>query len=177
MKHMTKKQMLVSYSTRMIPPLDRWNYSRTVWPIPQTFDHSGPKNLNKFVVNGVSDRCFEHFSQSDIGCSILKTYLSEIRVVGKGSQKEREVGKFKVGKSDVGKFLFKLERALQTRKGPSKVGKNQVNFSTSARTFQLRSELSNFNLSIFISDFPTSFSFQLPFPTTRIPPKSIAVDC
>ena len=47
------------------------------------------------------------------------------------------------------------------------------NFPTSVRTFQLRPELFNFNLSNFISDFPTwnfptSRSFQLPFPTTRI---------
>ena len=30
--------------------------------------------------------------------------------VGKSSWKEREVEKFQVGKSEVGKFLFKLER-------------------------------------------------------------------
>ena len=45
---------------------------------------------------------------------ILKYWVSiilEIRVVGKGSWKEREMRKFLVGKSEVGKFLFKLERA------------------------------------------------------------------
>ena len=106
-----------------------------------------------------------------------------IHVVGKGSWKEREVGKFQVEKSEVGKFL--LERAYRSWKEPSEVGSFptllslfQVQFKlsnfishllTSARTFQLRHELFNFNLSNFILDFPTSRSFQLPFPSTRIP--------
>ena len=45
---------------------------------------------------------------------ILKYWVSiilEIRVVGKGSWKEREIEKFLVGKSEIGKVLFKLERA------------------------------------------------------------------
>ena len=37
--------------------------------------------------------------------------LDGIRVVGKDSWKEREVGKFYVEKPEVGKFLFKLDRA------------------------------------------------------------------
>jgi len=52
----------------------------------------------------------------------------------------------------------------------------QRNFPTSKEAFQLRSVLSNFarffaNFNRFFptSDFPTSRSFQLPFPTTHIP--------
>ena len=37
--------------------------------------------------------------------------IEGVRVVRKGSWKEPEVGKFQVGKSEVGKFLSKLERA------------------------------------------------------------------
>ena len=47
---------------------------------------------------------------------VFKMDKSGIRVVGKGSWKEREVGKFEVGKPEVGKFLFKLERAQRNWK-------------------------------------------------------------
>ena len=40
-------------------------------------------------------------------------------------------------------------------------------------TFQPQPEISNFNLSNFISDFPASRFFQLSFPTTRIPKENI----
>ena len=49
-----------------------------------------------------------------------------IRVIGKGSWEKREVGKFKVERSEVAKFLFKLERAQRSWKEPSEVGKNQA---------------------------------------------------
>ena len=45
-----------------------------------------------------------------------------IRVIGKGSWEKREVGKFKVERSEVAKFLFKLERAQRSWKEPSEVG-------------------------------------------------------
>ena len=79
-----------------------------------------------------------------------------IRVVGKGSLKKREVGK-----SDVGKFLSKLERAKRSWTEPSSptsliLSKFNQNLLTSSGTFdskvsnfscpfQLRSELSNFS--------------------------------
>ena len=47
---------------------------------------------------------------------------SGMRVGGKGSWKQREVGKFKVGKSEVEKFLFKLERPLRSFKVSFEVG-------------------------------------------------------
>ena len=46
-----------------------------------------------------------------------------IRVVGKGCWKKRKVEKFLVGKSEVGNFMFKLERNEQSRKESSEVGK------------------------------------------------------
>ena len=46
------------------------------------------------------------------------TAKREIRVVGKSSWKEREVGKCVIGK-----ILFKLERANRSWKEPSQVGK------------------------------------------------------
>ena len=46
-----------------------------------------------------------------------------MRVVGKGSGKEREVGKFKVGKSEVGKSQAKLERTERCWKEPTEVWK------------------------------------------------------
>ena len=77
--------------------------------------------------------------------------------------------------SEVGKYRAKLEGFFWSWKVSLKLEtfQLQLNFSTSPRTFQLRPELFNFNLSNFISDFPTSRSFQLPFPTTRIPSKTI----
>ena len=45
-------------------------------------------------------------------------FIGGIRVVVKGSWKKREVRK-----SEVGKFLFKLERAKRSWKEPSEVGK------------------------------------------------------
>ena len=45
---------------------------------------------------------------------ILALTKMGIRVVGKGSWKKREVGKFQVGKSEGGKFLFKLERTKRS---------------------------------------------------------------
>ena len=44
-----------------------------------------------------------------------------IQVVGQGSWKEREVGIFLVGKSEVGEFLFKLERTKRSWKKPNEV--------------------------------------------------------
>ena len=44
--------------------------------------------------------------------------MKALRVVRKGSWKKQEVGK-----SEFGKFLFKLERAQRSLKEPSKVGK------------------------------------------------------
>ena len=74
-----------------------------------------------------------------------------------------------LGKREVGKNRPKLESLFWTSE--SEVGKFRWSwyFRTSARTFQLRRELSNFILSNFMSDFPSSNFFQLPFPTTRIP--------
>ena len=43
------------------------------------------------------------------------------------------------------------------------VNRLQLYFPTSAQTFQLQPELSNFFLSNFMSDFPTSRFFELPF--------------
>ena len=45
---------------------------------------------------------------------ILALTKMGIRVVGKGSWKKREVVKFQVGKSEGGKFLFKLERTTRS---------------------------------------------------------------
>ena len=86
-----------------------------------------------------------------------------IRVVGKGSLKKREVGK-----SDVGKFLSKLERAKRSWTEPSSptsliLSKFNQNLLTSSGTFdskvsnfscpfQLRSELSNSSPNILTSD-------------------------
>ena len=44
-------------------------------------------------------------------------------IVGKGSWKKREIEKFQVGKSEVRKFMFKLERTLRSRKVSSEVEK------------------------------------------------------
>ena len=44
-------------------------------------------------------------------------------VVEKESWKKREIGKFQVGKSEVRKFLFKLERAWRSWKVSSEVEK------------------------------------------------------
>ena len=46
-----------------------------------------------------------------------------MRVVGKRSWKKREVGKFLVGKSEVGKFPKKLERTERSWKVSSEVRK------------------------------------------------------
>ena len=66
----------------------------------------------------------------------------------------------------VGKFWLTLQSL-------NELGKLSVTCHWSLKV-SLRHELSNFNLSNFILDFPTknfstSRSFQLPFPTTRIP--------
>ena len=75
--------------------------------------------------------------------------------------------------SEVGKNPAKLERTDRSWKISFEVGKFWLkftsNFPTLPRTFQFRLEFSNFKLSNFILDFPTSCSFQLPFQTTRIP--------
>ena len=81
--------------------------------------------------------------------------------------------------------LFKFIQTFQLQPELSNCGGTlqlQRNFPTSKEAFQLRSVLSNFNRFIPISlgsfqlrrnfptsDFPTSRSFQLPFPTTHIP--------
>ena len=72
------------------------------------------------------------------------------RVVGKGSGKEREVGKFEVGKSEIGKNRAKFERTDRSWKVSLKCFPTSVvlsnfspSFPTSARTCQLRSVLSN----------------------------------
>ena len=44
-------------------------------------------------------------------------------VVGKSSWKKREVRKFLIGKSEVGKFLFKLESSRLSWEVLSEVGK------------------------------------------------------
>ena len=97
-----------------------------------------------------------------------------------GKNEKLECFKLKSWKvSEVGKFLFKLERGKRGWKEPTEVGKNRAkleiiertfqlhkllcnfrpSFSTSARTFQLQLELSNFS-----SNFPTSArTFQLQF--------------
>ena len=51
----------------------------------------------------------------------------------------------------------------------AKLSNFKRSFSTWLGSFQLRSVLSNFTWLFSSSDFPTSRSFQLPFPTTRIP--------
>ena len=87
---------------------------------------------------------------------------------------EREVGNFlwKVP-SEVGKFLLKIESFTKIGKLDrflSRIGCSiSIDFSNFGCTFQLRLELSNFILSNFISNLPTSRSFKLPFSTTRIP--------
>ena len=167
------------------------------------------------IENKLFHGCCMHLLQKQFDCRLLADSFgpfafypqnrplwlkrtSTFRVVRKGSWKERVVGKFQVRK-----FRFKLERASLSWKEPSKVGKNRAklekptevekfllklesfaevglevqfkfsnlisHFPTSALTFRLRHELSNFNLSNFILDVPTSRSFQLPFSTTRIP--------
>ena len=86
---------------------------------------------------------------------------------------EREVGNFlwKVP-SEVGKFLLKIESFTKIGKHDrflSRIGCSiSIDFSNFGCTFQLRLELSNFILSNFISNLPTSRSFKLPFSTTRI---------
>ena len=56
-------------------------------------------------------------------------------VVGKSSWKEREVGK-----SEVGKFLFKLERAQRNLKEPSEIGKNPENLERNNRSWKVSFE-------------------------------------
>ena len=67
--------------------------------------------------------------------------------------------------SEVGKNREKLERIERNWKVSFEVGK--FRWSCTARTFQLCSELSNFNLSNFIPDFPTSI-FPISFQTFQL---------
>ena len=87
----------------------------------------------------------------------LKIHCTGIRVVGKGSWKEREVGKFLVGKSEVGKFgrswkdpsevgknRAKLERTDWSWKEPSEVGKNRAKLESFIFSWKVSLKLESF---------------------------------
>ena len=73
-----------------------------------------------------------------------------MHLVGKDSWKKRELGKF-----EVRKFIFKFKSTNWSWKVSDAVLSNQKFF--------------NFIFSNFISNFPTSHFFELPFPTSCIP--------
>ena len=102
-----------------------------------------------------------------VACALLLITVG-IRVVGKGSWKEREVGKLRWSwkePSEVGKNRAKLE--VRNFPSSAKLSNFKRNFLTSLGSFQLRWVLSNF-----ARFFPTSLgSFQLQrnFPTSDFP--------
>ena len=62
----------------------------------------------------------------------MKTALLRIREVGKGSWKERQVGKFYVGKSKMKLERLKLESSSRSWKVRGKVGKLEVKLESSS---------------------------------------------
>jgi len=102
-----------------------------------------------------------------------------MRLVGKDSWNEREVGKSKVGKSQAKfertdrswKVSFEVGKFRCSWKVLAEVGKLNLNFPTSARAFQLQLILSNFNrffpnslvffqLCLALSNFSETFQLQ-----------------
>ena len=68
----------------------------------------------------------------------MTVLISGIRVVGKGSWKEREVGK----------FLFKLERAKRSWKTPSEVGRNRTQLESFCGSWKVSAEVGKFPFSL-----------------------------
>ena len=81
------------------------------------------------------------------------------------------VGKFKLKFSNFISHFPTSERAFLLQ---FQLFNFTSNYSTLPRAFQLRLELSNLNLSNVILNFPTARSFQLTFPTTRIPRETLS---